>query len=360
MLRTVYRYNQNGGIIMQTFYTVRPGESLFVIAQRWLLSMSSLIAANQLKPPYTLSPGQQLSMPPGINTHRVKSGESVSILATQFGIPVAVIIEANQLKPPYTLQVDQSLIIPEGVPYYVVQSGDTLSNLAQKYNVTTDGKSNPDLIQGINNLPSPNITPGMRLIIPYAPPGGTGFIAYISNQGGSYDLWLYNPQNGDRFSLTNQLGDEFSKPFWSPDTKKIAFIGKNGIINIYHLATGNTAKIDQIEPYTPLSWSPTRQILGYKKQDRIVLYDTAQYSSQSLTLPGVDAIQWFPNGKEILFAGPDSTGTQQLYRMRIDGTKKVQMTHNTNGAFHELTDLPRWVFCYLHLTGCKYLPYLHH
>ena len=103
-----------------------------------------------------------------------------------------MIIEANQLKPPYILQVGQLLKIPPGVPYYIVQPGDTLNQIAKRYNVTTGGQSNSELIQKANKLSSTNISPGMKLAIPYAPPGNRGFIAYTSNRGGQYDIWVYN------------------------------------------------------------------------------------------------------------------------------------------------------------------------
>lgn len=62
---------------MQFFYTVRPGDTLSQIARRWELPIESLIAANNLKPPYTIFVGQQLSIPPGVNVVRVKPGDSV-------------------------------------------------------------------------------------------------------------------------------------------------------------------------------------------------------------------------------------------------------------------------------------------
>ena len=57
-----------------------------------------------------------------------------------------MIVETNRLTPPYVLQVGQLLKIPPGVPYYVVQPGDTLIQIAKRFNVTTGGQSNPELI----------------------------------------------------------------------------------------------------------------------------------------------------------------------------------------------------------------------
>ena len=81
---------------MQFFYTVRQGDTLNHIAKRWELPVKSLIAANNLMPPYTLSMGQQLSIPPGVDMYRVQSGDSVYRISQHYGVPVAVIAEGNQ------------------------------------------------------------------------------------------------------------------------------------------------------------------------------------------------------------------------------------------------------------------------
>ena len=73
----------------------------------------------------------------------------------------------------------------------------------------------------------------MKLVIPYAPTGDPGFLAYTSNHGGQYDIWVYNPRTGENKQLTNGLGDAFSQPIWSPDSSRIAFVGKNRIIYVY-------------------------------------------------------------------------------------------------------------------------------
>ena len=56
---------------MQLFYTVRQGDSLYGIAKGWELPIDSLIAANNIAPPYATQIGQQLSVPPGVDVVRV-------------------------------------------------------------------------------------------------------------------------------------------------------------------------------------------------------------------------------------------------------------------------------------------------
>lgn len=154
---------------MQIFYTVRSGDTLYGISRRWEIPADSLIAANNLKPPYTIYIGQQLSVPPGVDAVRVRQGDSVYRISQLYKVPPSVIIEANQLQPPYVIQPGQLLKVPPGVPYYIVQPGDTLYRLALRFNVMTNGEPNFELIRIVNQLPSSRLIPGMKLRIPYAP-----------------------------------------------------------------------------------------------------------------------------------------------------------------------------------------------
>jgi TolB protein len=331
---------------MQYFYTVRPGDTLYNIAGRWELPVDSLIAANHLVPPYTIRVGQQLSIPPGVNVVRVKQGDSIYRIAQLFQIPLSVIIEANQLQPPYVIQVGQLLKVPPGVHYYVVQTGDTLYQIARRFNVVTKGNPNYELIRQVNQLASSNLFPGMRLIIPFAPPGDKGLIAYTSDRGGHYDIWLYNPRNGANMQLTNGLGDVNSSPVWSPDSNRIAFVGMNNILYVIHVKTGSIARIDELEEGTAfqLDWSPDGQRLAYIKQNQIILYNVLSHQVQSINQLGASDIQWFPNGVELLFQAPDPSGVSQLYRIQTDGTGKQQITNNTGGPLHNAQLSPDGLF----------------
>jgi TolB protein len=319
---------------MQRFYTVRSGDTLSRIAKRWEIPVDSFIAANNLSPPYTIYIGEQLSVPPGVDVTRVKQGDSVYKIAQYFGVPQSVIIETNQLQHPYILQVGQLLRIPPGNPYYIVQSGDTLYQLARKYNVITAGQINYELIRQINRLSTYDIYPGMKLIIPYAPPGKSGMIAYTANFGDVYDIWLYHPSFGPNVQLTTGLGESFSTPFWSSDSSKIGFIGRNGILYVVNISDGSISRLDQfIEGEgVYLSWSPDSQTIAYSKQNEIILYQVNSHQVQRIAQPGATDVQWFPSGMELLFQAADGAGNSQLYRIRKDGTGKRQLTQNSGGS----------------------------
>lgn len=167
-------------------------------------------------------------------------------------------------------------------------------------------------------------------------PDGTGSIAYTSDRGGTFDIWLYRPFAALDYPLTRGLGEEFSIPYWSPDSRKIAFIGKRNIIYLLDARTGSVAQIDQIQPYTLLDWSPDSRFLSYVKNGRIVIYNVISHSSSTILQEGAADAQWFPSGGELLFAAPDSTGISQLYKINADGTNKRQLTQNTDGPLHNV------------------------
>jgi TolB protein len=340
---------------MQFFYVVRTGDTLNLLAKRWELPVKSLIAANNLKSPYMIIVGQQLSIPPGINTYRVQSGDTVYRISQLYGVPISVIALTNSLKPPYVLKVGQLLTITPGVSHYVVQPGDTLLQIAQRYNVTTGGQSNPELIRKTNKLPSMTVSAGLKLVIPYAPLGDPGFIAYTSNHGGTYDIWVYNLRNGEKKQLTNQLADLESQPIWSPDSSRIAFVGKNRIIYIIYVHTGLIAAVDQLEVGGDFSldWSPDSKRLAYVARGIIMLYNATIHEAQSIMVPGASDVNWFPNGVELLFQALDASGISQLYRIGTNGAGKQQITQNTDGPLHDIRLSPDGFFALYTTPGAS-------
>ncbi|MGI2294099.1 hypothetical protein [Paenibacillus sp. GXUN7292] len=171
-----------------------------------------------------------------------------------------------------------------------------------------------------------------------------GRIAYTSDIGGTFDIWLYRPLEGQIFQLSKGLGAEFSVPYWSSDNRRIAFIGNGNVVNLLDTVTLAVARIDQIEPYTLLDWSPDSRYLAYVKNAQITVYDTFTHYSYAIHEPGASDVQWFPSGKELLFAAPDFSGNTQLFRVRADGTERRQITQNTDGPLHDIRISPDGTF----------------
>ncbi|WP_238458028.1 TolB family protein [Alkalihalobacterium alkalinitrilicum] len=177
-------------------------------------------------------------------------------------------------------------------------------------------------------------------------PGDTGLIAYVSSINDTYDIWVYNPRNGVQVRLTEGLADYFSVPYWSPDSSYIAFVGKDRIVYVLHLPSGEIAQIDQLiegEIHT-LDWSPDSQSLVYTKLNQMILYNVVSHRAQRIIEPGATDVQWFPNGTEFLYQAPDANGISQLFRIRVDGTGKQQVTNNQQGRLNYVRLTPNGRF----------------
>jgi murein DD-endopeptidase MepM/ murein hydrolase activator NlpD len=90
-----------------------PGETLEGVAARFNVPSSALIAANHLRPPFTLTPNQTLVIPPPA-TYVVRDGDSVEGIATNLGVDEASLAHVNGLSEPYHMRVGQVLHVPGG------------------------------------------------------------------------------------------------------------------------------------------------------------------------------------------------------------------------------------------------------
>lgn len=129
-------------------YIVRSGDCLSTIGQRFGVAWGSIASANGIYSPYIIYPGQVLSIPGGSGnvvqskTYTVRSGDCLSTIAQRFGVSWGSIANANGIYSPYTIYPGQVLTIPGGSgnvvqsKTYTVRSGDSLSTIAQRFGVS--------------------------------------------------------------------------------------------------------------------------------------------------------------------------------------------------------------------------------
>ena len=146
-------------------YTVKKGDSLWLIANKYGTTVDELKSANNLKS-NTLSIGQTLIIPEKKeNTNKisyvVKKGDSLWLIANKYDTTVEKIKSTNNLKS-NTLSIGQVLVIPSSSEFitYTVKKGDSLWLIANKYNTTVDN------IKKLNNLSSNNLQINQKLILP--------------------------------------------------------------------------------------------------------------------------------------------------------------------------------------------------
>lgn len=181
-------------------YQVLRGDTLPSIAQKFGVLPRNVIEANELRPPYSISPGQRLIVP--VRVYIVRPGDTLASIGRTYNIPWQRIAEANDIRAPYIILPGQRIALPgtlcnvmppapppeppltrEGV-LYEVRPGDTLQSIATLFDVT------PRDIARANGLVPPfRVTPGQLLRVPVSVilyrirPGDT--VAALSRRFGS-------------------------------------------------------------------------------------------------------------------------------------------------------------------------------
>jgi LysM repeat protein len=97
------------------YHVVRPGEWVTLIARLYGVSPRAIIDANNLRPPYTIYPGQVLAIPTPPSPdhiHIVRYGDTLMGIGRLYGVPWGDIAYANNLGFPFTIYVGQHLRVP--------------------------------------------------------------------------------------------------------------------------------------------------------------------------------------------------------------------------------------------------------
>lgn len=165
-------------------HTVRAGETLSAIAQRYGISQQAIISANNIANASLIYVGQRLVIPgasevaeeqpaaPSSAVHVVSAGETLATIAARYGVTVEALAAANTIDDPSQIVSGQQLTIPGAgnVPAapaapatseYVVQRGDSLGQIAREYGTTVLA------IAAANGIDNPSqISVGQRLVIP--------------------------------------------------------------------------------------------------------------------------------------------------------------------------------------------------
>lgn len=144
--------------------TVKPGESLSVIAERHGISLTRLMELNGIRDADLVQAGQVLRLPGGSSrsgstgrggTITVQPGETLSEIAERHGIELSQLMRLNGIRNADAVEAGQTLRVtaarpspataatspaastyPRGASSHVVRSGETLSTIASGYGIS--------------------------------------------------------------------------------------------------------------------------------------------------------------------------------------------------------------------------------
>jgi LysM repeat protein len=183
-------------------YSVQPGDTLASIAWKFGTTVKALISVNRISDADVIYVGQVLAIPgasdgydypatKACSYYTVKAGDTMSVIAVRHGSTINALAQTNGLSNPGYIYVGQRLCVPPGgyagyqqmgtTYYHLVKPGDTLSGIAWHYGVSLAS------IVKANNLSNASlILVGQKLVVPggagipqkaYKPSTGTGSAA---------------------------------------------------------------------------------------------------------------------------------------------------------------------------------------
>ena len=155
-------------------YVIRSGDTLFAIAQRFGTTVSAILAINPGLDPNALRIGQTICIPQAANTcpggtfYTIQPGDTLFLIATRFDVSVNALQTANPGLDPTRLVPGQRICIPAAPPItcpgnntYVIQAGENLSSIAERFTVSA-----ADILVLNPGLRPSDFIPGRTICIP--------------------------------------------------------------------------------------------------------------------------------------------------------------------------------------------------
>lgn len=129
--------------------------------------------------------------------HVVKPGDSIFKIAQTYNSTVSAIVGANEIPNPNKLVVGQTIVIPILGSYYWVKPGDSLYKISKEFGISYQ------TLAKVNNLSiHAPLKVGLRLYIPPKPKTNAEINAYIEPIGGSLSPTLEKDARGAAPFLT--------------------------------------------------------------------------------------------------------------------------------------------------------------
>ncbi len=182
--------------------------------------------------------------------------------------------------------------------------------------------------------------------------GAGGEIAFVSERGGTPQLWIMN-LTGENYRQITSLPDGACQPDWSPDGQRLVFVSPcKGKKDSYPGSSMFIVNADG-KGLTPLAsrpggdfdpaWSPDGQTIAFTSlrdgKDQIYLYSLADNSVVRLSPPTVYERRpaWSPDGSRLAYETTRS-GSSTIWLMNADGSNPQAFTQTASGV----ANAPDW------------------
>ena len=163
---------------------VQSGETLYKIARLHNVGLRNLIDENNLRPPYTIYPGQRLRLP-RTDIHVVIQNETIHQIAKRYNTEPGVLVRLNRIQPPYRLFVGQRIAIPgnrdrddKGLRGRPTASGNVSGKDLYKTTAKQFRTKQPAYLNSKNKIRARTRKPNTRP----SPPSKSGFIWPINGR----------------------------------------------------------------------------------------------------------------------------------------------------------------------------------
>ncbi|MFW5971863.1 MAG: LysM peptidoglycan-binding domain-containing protein [Bacillota bacterium] len=199
-------------------YTVKSDDTLWTISQKTGTAIEKITDYNNINDLNNIYVGQKLTISQTNNEnssesfrYTVKTGDLLWKIAQKYDVTQEEIINLNKLKSPYYIYVGQTLLIPGEVEeskeksseitdysYYTVKAGDILWNISQKYNTTVQR-----LVELNDIKNSYDLYVGRKLIIPLSE------VQPVNSDSGNENENNENENNEDNNNNKNRNNNKY-------------------------------------------------------------------------------------------------------------------------------------------------------
>ena len=178
--------------------------------------------------------------------------------------------------------------------------------------------------QGVGERTQVTSSPWRERSEAYSPDGRK--IAYVSDEGGDQEVWLYDIATATRKKLSSSAGEK-DNIVWAPNSQKLAYGNDNKIFEVDLTATGGAAREvthNSAGGFNVSGYSADGNWLVYSRRDdeqnaEVYLFDIRAKKEYNVTQSAWNETsgQLTPDGKTLVFTSNRDGGQNQLFAVSL-------------------------------------------